>query len=454
MLSDHAKKTVSNGTAVSVQLPYQENGRRGLKSALFRAYTKQKLFSMSAYNNAQLFILILMAFAFLYVLDLKITQVEMKNAKRMAKKTQPDDNILVVQQPILVPDQTTLEADLNDDYEVVNVVNKRAVVDNLESQERPNNKKPKLMSGKKRSIAGKANFAHEVDQVERGLWRTRMRSDPQCDLLELSYAPPETLPTVMLASHDGGGAHWARRLLETISGIFCGIDDKQKQMELELGLGSGYDVDDKKRDDTNHDVDDGTQLATQTFRGYDRFHSTAILLLRNPFEAFVAAKAETDGQLDEAVISGPHWETDVRQRTYTWMARAKTWICAADKLHVMHFERLRKDLHNELTSALRFLNRPEEDRRLSCATKYGSEAVDALDSVVEQRQSKLRFPYGGTHVRTIELAICTVNELLQQKGYEPLPLAQYLTSMNQHFQGLYLPNTLCEDSSQYSTINC
>ncbi len=63
-------------------------------------------------------------------------------------------------------------------------------------------------------------------------------------------------------------------------------------MELTLGLGSGYDIYDKARDDTNHDMDDGTQLITMTYRGYDRFHNKAILMLRNPFEAFVALKVK------------------------------------------------------------------------------------------------------------------------------------------------------------------
>ena len=115
-------------------------------------------------------------------------------------------------------------------------------------------------------------------------------------------------------------------------------------MELTLGLGSGYDIYDKARDDANHDMDDGTQLVTMTYRGYDRFHKKAILLLRNPFESFVAQRAEADSSLDMSVLSGPHWETDIRQRTYTWMARAKTWICSAEQLHVVHYEKLRNDL--------------------------------------------------------------------------------------------------------------
>ena len=38
-------------------------------------------------------------------------------------------------------------------------------------------------------------------------------------------------------------------------------------MELSLGLGSGYDIIDKQRKDEKHQVDDGTQIMTITFKG-------------------------------------------------------------------------------------------------------------------------------------------------------------------------------------------
>ena len=44
-------------------------------------------------------------------------------------------------------------------------------------------------------------------------------------------------------------------------------------------------------------LDDGTQLVTTTFRGFDQFHTTAILLLRNPFISLVADKQDPDGTL-------------------------------------------------------------------------------------------------------------------------------------------------------------
>ncbi len=82
-------------------------------------------------------------------------------------------------------------------------------------------------------------------------------------------------------------------------------------------------------------------------------------------------KAEEDSSLDVTVLSGPHWETDVRQRTYTWMARAKTWICSAEQLTVVHYENLRNDLKRGIVTMLDFIEVERDQQRLDCATNHG-----------------------------------------------------------------------------------
>ena len=75
---------------------------------------------------------------------------------------------------------------------------------------------------------GNAKFEETVDKLaqKHQSWRSNMyESDPMCKLAML-YAEPETLNPVLLAGHEGGGVDWARRLLETATGIFCGIDDR------------------------------------------------------------------------------------------------------------------------------------------------------------------------------------------------------------------------------------
>ena len=62
--------------------------------------------------------------------------------------------------------------------------------------------------------------------------------------------------------------------------------------KIQLALGFNDPDDDVERDDSKHYLDDGTTLLTKTFRGFDRHHTSAILLFRNPFEAFISAKLE------------------------------------------------------------------------------------------------------------------------------------------------------------------
>ena len=61
--------------------------RARLKSFMFRFYTKHiYYYNMSNfYSNSQMLVLIVLAFVFLFMLDMKITQVERKNAILLKK---------------------------------------------------------------------------------------------------------------------------------------------------------------------------------------------------------------------------------------------------------------------------------------------------------------------------------------------------------------------------------
>ena len=142
-------------------------------------------------------------------------------------------------------------------------------------------------------------------------------------------------------------------------------------MELAMSLGSNNDIFDLKREDANHDLDDGTQLVTITNRGFDRFHTTAILLLRNPFESLVFAKFDLDGNLESGLLRGPVWETEIRQKTYTWLARTKTWICSATSLHITYFESLILDVKSGLENIMEFLTLKAKNENIDCAINFG-----------------------------------------------------------------------------------
>ena len=74
--------------------------------------------------------------------------------------------------------------------------------------------------------------------------------------------------------------------------------------------------------------------------------------------------------VDGTVLSGPIWETEVRQKTFTWLYRARTWICSAQSLHIVHFENLRKNLGENLEKILEYMYYEKDQLRMDCATKH------------------------------------------------------------------------------------
>lgn len=258
---------------------------------------------------------------------------------------------------------------------------------------------------------------------------------------------------VLLATHEGSRADWIRKLLEVATGFHAGIQDKQKQMELSLNS-KPVDHYDKLRNDANHDMDDGTQILTVIDKSFDQDRSTALLYLRNPFEALVGAMAEKDMYLEGSTLVGPLWDSQVRQKTYTWFARAKTWLCSAQTLQIIHYENLKNDISNELLKVLDFLDFKVNGVNLKCAAQHGMTDLDPLDMIIKKKGQKLKFPYGSTQARSLESAICSVNWLLMNKGYEGLPLEAYVQDLEKHFEGPFIPSFLCQSHVDFEKVTC
>ena len=85
----------------------------------------------------------------------------------------------------------------------------------------------------------------------------------------------------------------------------------------------------------------------------------------------ISQKAEEDVTLQGTLLNGPLWESEVRQKTYNWLSKAKSWICSAQSLLVIHSENLRKEPQKELEKITDYLGMEIDNSRLSCATKHG-----------------------------------------------------------------------------------
>ena len=89
------------------------------------------------------------------------------------------------------------------------------------------------------------------------------------------------------------------------------------------------------------------------------------------FAKFNLCFIDPDYVLENALLRGPVWETEVRQRTYTWLARTKTWICSATSLHIVYFENLVQNMKEEINSIIEFLAFPPNQDNINCAIYHG-----------------------------------------------------------------------------------
>ncbi|XP_048240954.1 WSC domain-containing protein 2-like [Haliotis rufescens] len=95
--------------------------------------------------------------------------------------------------------------------------------------------------------------------------------DLACPIPSLSN---RTLPKTALASYPGSGNTWMRHLLQELTGIYTGAIYKNKKL-MENGFpGEGR--------------TDGTVVAIKTHASVSTIYKRAILIIRNPYESFLA----------------------------------------------------------------------------------------------------------------------------------------------------------------------
>ena len=98
-------------------------------------------------------------------------------------------------------------------------------------------------------------------------------------------------------------------------------------------------------------------------------------------QKFYLCFIDPDYVLENALLRGPVWETEVRQRTYTWLARTKTWICSATSLHIVYFENLVQNMKEEINSIIEFLAFPPNQDNINCAIYHGV-STENLDTFI------------------------------------------------------------------------
>ena len=172
-----------------------------------------------SFSNLQIIVFILLGFGILFLLDLKVSELEARNSQMLDSSGW---------KPAVQFKDEYSDYD-EDDQE------------DLESEEAGPKVKALDFAAKPSEIKldNKANLAPQFfpnlpksSKHIRETWRSKMKNDPKCNQIKIEYAREEQLPVVLLASHEGSGSDWVQKFLEVSSGYFCGNEDKQKQVSF------------------------------------------------------------------------------------------------------------------------------------------------------------------------------------------------------------------------------
>ncbi|XP_014681394.1 PREDICTED: uncharacterized protein LOC106821203 [Priapulus caudatus] len=199
-----------------------------------------------------------------------------------------------------------------------------------------------------------------------GLHRRIMKvDDDRCGLVSLEASATRT--PIALASLQGSGQRWLRHLLELTTGVMTGSVSTPKVLKENEFLGD------------MEPFNDGTTLV-QTTHNYGRadiakFNGTAILLLRNPYEAILAefcrkAIAGRKITVQEPLFEKMMWKRYALDTALDWMFLARGWIDRGQRLLVIFYDNLVKDTSTELLRIANFVGAGVSDQRLRCALAH------------------------------------------------------------------------------------
>ncbi|XP_018610025.1 WSC domain-containing protein 2-like [Scleropages formosus] len=164
-----------------------------------------------------------------------------------------------------------------------------------------------------------------------------------------------------LASFPGAGNTWARHLIELATGIYTGSYYFD---------GSLYNKGFKGERDHWRS---GRTICIKTHESgkkeIEAFDS-AILMIRNPFKALMAEFNRKYGGhvgfASQTHWKGKDWPEFVKNYAPWWASHTLDWLKFGKRVHVVHFEELKKDLFTQLRNMVLFLGLGVSEDRLLC----------------------------------------------------------------------------------------
>ncbi|XP_048855564.1 WSC domain-containing protein 2-like [Brienomyrus brachyistius] len=233
--------------------------------------------------------------------------------------------------------------------------------------------------------------------------------DKRC--MDRRFLPERSKQLVALASFPGAGNTWTRHLIELATGYYTGSYYFDGSL-----YNKGF------RGEKDH-WKSGRTICSKTHESGRReieAFDAAILVIRNPYKALMAEfNRKYGGHIgfaSRAHWKGREWPEFVKSYAPWWASHTLDWLRYGKKVHVVHFEELKKDLFVKLKSMVVFLGVQVSEDRLLCVEgqKDGNFKRSGL--------RKLEYdPYTPKMRATINDIIKTVDHALRQRKLSGVP---------------------------------
>uniref|UniRef100_A0A8C9VPG6 WSC domain containing 2 n=2 Tax=Scleropages formosus TaxID=113540 RepID=A0A8C9VPG6_SCLFO len=233
--------------------------------------------------------------------------------------------------------------------------------------------------------------------------------DNRC--MDRRFLPGRSKQLVALASFPGAGNTWARHLIELATGFYTGSYYFDGSL-----YNKGF------KGERDH-WKSGRTICIKTHesgRKEIEAFDAAILVMRNPYKALMAEfNRKYGGHIgfaSQAHWKGREWPEFVKNYAPWWASHTLDWLSFGKRVHVVHFEELKKDLFVQLKNIVLFLGLEVSEDRLLCVEgqKDGNFKRSGL--------RKLEYdPYTAEMRATIDDLIITVDHTLKQRKLSGVP---------------------------------
>ncbi|XP_077977254.1 sialate:O-sulfotransferase 1-like [Glandiceps talaboti] len=224
----------------------------------------------------------------------------------------------------------------------------------------------------------------------------------------ISLSPVHTHPIIALASFPGSGNTWTRHLIQQATGIYTGSVYRDGDI-----MKNGFDGE-------REDYRLGSTLTVKTHRFNTSEYAAAILLLRDPYKAYIAEfnRRKTTGHTGNAPFSeflSKDWHNFVTRQSARWENHTVSWIHCEKPLLVVKYSDLKCCTMAEVGKIVKFVGFEFSATRRTCVENNIHGAFKRTGQAVS-----LPDPFTSAMHKNIDKKIAAVNKMLVEKGYKEL----------------------------------